>query len=434
MTERRASEDLLHRRRQAVPRGLSNTAPVFAARAEGSRVWDVDGREYLDFAGGIGVLNVGHNHPRVVAAIREQLDAFTHTCWHVAMYEPYVRVAERLNALAPVPEPAKTMLVNSGAEAVENAVKVARRATGRRAIVGFERGFHGRTWMALALTGKTRPYRLGLGPLAPEVYRLPYAPFYGRELAAAGDAEVTAACEAALRDLFAYHVAPDEVAAIVFEPVLGEGGFLPLRRPAMAVLARLAAEHGILLVADEIQSGCGRCGALFACQRYGAQPDLMVAGKSLAGGLPLAAVVGRAELMDAPGVGGLGTTYGGNPVACAAALAVLDVMAEADLPGRARAIGEQVMAAFTELQADHKAVGDARGLGAMCALEIVDPVSGDADKGRADRIVARAREAGLLVVTASGNVIRTLMPLTIGDDDLGRGLGILAEAVAAESG
>ncbi len=423
------NQQLLSRRAEAVPRAPFNVAPLFADRARGSRLWDVDGNEYLDFTGGIGTLNVGHNHPRVVDAIRHQLDRFIHTSWHVVMYEPYVRLAERLNALVPVPPPARTLFFNSGAEACENSIKIARIATGRPAVVAFERGFHGRTQLAMSLTGKVHPYTAGFGPFAPEVYRLPFEPFFGRHQRT--DAQAAEEAREALDRLFSYPVEPESIAGVIMEPVLGEGGFYPVHQAALKVLVEACREHGIVFIDDEVQAGFGRCGALFACQRLGVQPDIMVLAKSLAGGVPLSAVTGRAELMDAAKVGGLGGTYGGNALACAAAHAVLDIMAEERLPERAEAIGAKVMARFRDLAKHQGCVGDVRGLGAMCALEIVDPATGAPDPGRAGKVVAGARERGLLIMTASGNVIRTLMPLTISDDDLQRGLEILAAAVAA---
>jgi len=425
-----ATRDLLQRRAAAVPRGPFNVFPVFADRALGAKLWDVDGREYIDFAGGIGTVNVGHNHPRVVEAIRAQSERFLHVCWHVAMYEEYVRLAERLNELVPMTGPQKTVFFNSGAEAGENAVKIARAFTGRKAVVGFERGFHGRTLLGMTLTGKVHPYTAGFGPFAPEIYRLPYRPFFapGRD---ASEAAVRAEAEAALDRLFHYHVEPEEIALIMVEPVLGEGGFFPVHPAALRVLREVTREHGILLAADEVQAGMGRAGAMFAVERYGVGPDLVLTAKSLGGGLPLSAVTGPAEVMDAPPVGGIGGTFGGNPLACAAGNAVLDVLQEEKLPERALVIGERVMARFEALHGKLPYVTDARGLGAMCALEIGDPATGAPDPARTAKIVERAREGGLLVMTASGNVIRTLMPLVITDEALERGLSILAGAVEA---
>jgi 4-aminobutyrate aminotransferase/(S)-3-amino-2-methylpropionate transaminase len=419
--------ELLARRQAAVPRGPFHVAPIFADRALGALIWDVEGREYIDFCGGIGTMNVGHSHPEVIRAIREQSERLTHTCFHVAMYEPYIRLAERLNALVPISGPCKTSLFNSGAEAVENAVKIARAATGRTAVAAFERGYHGRTLLTMTMTGKCRPYTAGFGPFAPEVYRLPYQPFFA--VPETPDAQVERDVAGALHRLEAYSVEPEALACLVVEPVLGEGGFLPIHAAALGLLRRWCSDQGVVLVCDEVQTGFGRCGAMFASERYGVEPDLITLAKSLAGGLVLSGVTGRAELMDAPGVGGIGGTFGGNPLSCAAANAVLDIMESQDLPARARAIGARVMASFEALAARHDQVGAARGLGAMCGLEIVDPASGEPAPARAAAICLAARERGLLVMTASGNVIRTLMPLTISDELLDRGLAILEAAV-----
>ncbi|HVS62747.1 MAG TPA: 4-aminobutyrate--2-oxoglutarate transaminase [Thermoanaerobaculia bacterium] len=429
MSHSKSQADLLARREKAVSRGTFHIAPLFAARGKGALLWDVDGKEYVDFCGGIGVLNVGHCHPRVIAAIREQSERFVHTCWNVAMYEPYVELAERLNDLAPIAGEAKSVFFNSGAEANENAVKIARVATGRQGVVAFERGFHGRTLLTMTMTGKVRPYSAGFGPFAPEVYRLPYEPFFAP--ASTPDSEVDRACGVALEHLFAYHAEPEAIACLVIEPVLGEGGFLPVHPAAFRVLRETCDRHGIVLVADEVQTGFGRCGALFACERYGVRADLVLMAKSLGAGLPLSAVTGRAELMDASPVGGIGGTYGGNPVACAAALAVLDVIEEEDLCARAEVIGERVRARFEELCADHAALANARGLGAMCALDVVDPRTQAPDVARATRLLAHAQERGLLAMTANGNAVRTLMPLVITDEQLDRGLDALAAAAGA---
>jgi 4-aminobutyrate aminotransferase/(S)-3-amino-2-methylpropionate transaminase len=422
-------KELLDRRESAVPRGPFNVAPIFAQRAEGARLWDVDGKEYLDFCGGIGVLNVGHLHPRVVAAIEGQSKLFLHTCWHVAMYEPYLELAERLNALVPIPGPNKTVLFNSGAEAGENAIKIARAATRRMAVVAFERSFHGRTLLGMSLTGKVHPYTAGFGPFAPEVYRLPYGCFFAP--AERDRATVEADCRRALDALFAYHVEPEGIACLLVEPVLGEGGFLPIHPAAMRLLESTCRSHGIVFACDEVQTGFGRCGAMFACERYDVEPDMIVTAKSLAAGLPLSAVTGRAEIMDAPEVGGIGGTYGGNPLACAAALAVLDVLEEEKLCERAETIGERVRERLGDLAERHDFLAHPRGLGAMCAVDVVDPETGAGDTARANRVLTEAREHGLLLMTASGSTIRTLMPLVITDEELERALDILAEAVSA---
>ena len=423
------NQELFQRRTQSVPQGPFNVAPVFVERAEGAKLWDVEGKEYIDFCGGIGVVNVGHNHPRVLEAIRKQADKFIHTCWHVTMYEPYVRLCERLNELAPTGGPNKTALFNSGAEAVENAVKVARSFTKRQAVVAFERGFHGRTLLGMTLTGKVKPYAEGFGPFAPEVYRLPYEPFFDPPEGASKQ-DIIGGALAALDHLFHYQIDAASIACIVVEPVLGEGGFFPANPDALLALREACRKKGILFVADEVQAGFGRCGRMLASEHYGIQPDIVCMAKSLAGGMPLSAVTGRDELMDAPQIGGLGGTYGGNPLACAAGNAVLDIMIEQDLPARARSIGERVMQSFRNLEGEHKHVRKARGLGAMCAFEIVDPTSGLPDPERTKKALGTALESGLLAMSASGNVVRTLMPLVISDEELDRGLNILEQSVA----
>jgi 4-aminobutyrate aminotransferase len=422
--------ELLRRREQAIPRGMFFVAPIFAERAENARIWDVEGKEYIDFCGGIGVVNVGHNHPRVVEAVKAQAEKFLHTGFNVVMYEEYVRLAERLNDLVPIKGPCKTVFFNSGAEAGENAVKICRFYTKRQGVVAFERGFHGRTLLGMTLTGKCKPYSAGFGPFAPEVYRLPYEPFFALPRHKS-DAEVEAECNAALDHLFSYHCEPENIACVMVEPVLGEGGFLPLHCVAMRLLRDRCAEHGILFVSDEVQAGFGRCGSLFACQRYDIEPDMVAMAKSLAGGLVLSGVTARREIMDAPGVGGIGGTYGGNPVACAAANAVLDIMHDEKLPARALKIGEKTMAVLQDLEKTYKFFANARGLGAMCAIEVVDPKSGKPDMDRVAKLITVARENGLLLMTASGNVIRTLMPLTIPDADLEKAFGILRRAAAS---
>ncbi len=421
--------ELNKRRSAAIPRGPFHVTPLFASRAEGSTVWDVEGRAFLDFCGGIGVVNVGHNHPKVVEAVKRQTDAALHTCFHVVQYEPYIALAEALNRAVPIPGPCKTALFNSGAEAVENAIKTARFFTKRPAVIAFERGFHGRTLLAMSLTGKCKPYTEGFGPFAPEVYRLPFEPFFKHPDRTVD--EVVGDCSEALDRLSHYHIEAESIACVIVEPVLGEGGFYPIHPRAFSLLRAWCTDHGILLIADEVQCGFARCGALFASERYGVKPDVMTIAKSLAGGMVLSAVTGRADIMDAPGIGGIGGTYCGNPAACAAALAVLDIIAEENLTEKANVIGERVLKRFEKLKAAHACVADARGLGAMCALEIVDPVTGNADPDRVKRICAKALEEGLLVMSASGNVIRTLMPLTISLDELDRGLDILERAVSS---
>jgi 4-aminobutyrate aminotransferase/(S)-3-amino-2-methylpropionate transaminase len=421
------SQALFARRSAAIPRGVSNTVPIFAAQAHGALLTDVDGNVYIDFAGGIGTLNVGHTHDAVVEAAQRQIETLTHTCFAIAGYEPYVALCEKLNAIAPGPGAKKTVLGNSGAEAVENAVKIARHATGRQAVVVYEHGFHGRTLMTLTMTSKAKPYKLGFGPFMPEVYRLPYPYLYRRTTPA-----TAAAYEAELREFFDTHVAAERVACVVIEPVLGEGGFIPAPADYLAVLARICRENGILLVADEVQTGFCRTGRMFASEHSGLEPDLVVTAKSLGGGLPISAVTGRAEVMDSAQPGGLGGTFVGNPVACAAALAAIEVMERDGLAARATAIGERVGARFAQFQESLPAVGDARGLGAMRALELVkDKVSKEFDKEKTLAVVRRAAELGVLLVTAGthGNIVRTLMPLVISDEQLDEGLDVLEQAL-----
>jgi 4-aminobutyrate aminotransferase / (S)-3-amino-2-methylpropionate transaminase / 5-aminovalerate transaminase len=407
---------LLSRRGEAVARGVGSAYPIFAERAEGVRLWDVDGREYLDFASGIGTLNLGHRHPRVVAAVREQLEHFTHTCFQVVQYEGYVALAERLNRLAPGDFPKKTLLLSTGAEATENAIKIARHATGRPAVVAFRHGYHGRTLLALTMTGKVAPYRQNFGPWAPEVYHAPYPyALHGYDLERALDA---------LSDLFETQVAPQRVAAIIIEPVLGEGGFVPAPFEFLRALRAIADRYGIVLVADEVQTGFGRTGTMFAIEQAGVVPDLIVVAKSLAGGLPLAAVIGRADVMDAVEPGGLGGTFAGNPVACAAALATLDVFEDEDLLERGRAIGVAVRARLDALAARHPEVAEVRGLGAMVAMELHDGPVDARGRNRAKQIVDAACEREVIVLTAGpkANTVRFLIPLIASDADVALGL------------
>lgn len=415
---------LLAARAEHVARGVGNAHPIVVARAEGARMWDVDGNELIDFVGGIGVLNVGHNHPRVVQAVREQLERVSHTCFQVGMYEPYIRLAERLCAVAPGAFPKKALFVTTGAEATENAVKIARAYTGRSGIVAFANSFHGRTLMGMTLTGKTKPYRQNFGPFAPEVYHAPFPYAYrgwDSERALEG-----------LHELFEQQCAPERVAAVIIEPVLGEGGFVPAPPDFLQALRALTARHGILLIADEIQSGFGRTARLFAIEHSGVIPDLITVAKSMAGGLPLAGVVGRADVMDGPAPGGLGGTYAGNPLACAAALAVLDIFEQERVLEQAEALGQRLQAHLRGLQARYPRVGDVRGLGAMLAIELVrDAASREPDPELADRMLVAARERGLILLKAGlyGNVVRILVPLTIDEPTLARGLAIFDAAL-----
>src|SRR5262245_16590226 len=423
------SQELGARRSAAVPRGVGHSTPIYAASARGALLTDVDGNVFLDFAGGIGTLNVGHANPEVVRAASEQLARATHTCFSVAPYEGYVALAEVLNRLTPGTGvfAKKTMLANSGAEALENAVKIARCATGREAVVVFEHAFHGRTLLTMSMTSKVRPYKFGFGPFAPEVYRLPYPYEYRGHYTGPEDAS------AQLEDFFKTQVAAEKVACVVLERVAGEGGFIVAPAEWVDLLARFCREHGILLVIDEVQTGFGRTGRLFACEHYGLAPDLMTMAKSLAGGFPLSATTGRAEVMDKAYVGGLGGTYTGNPVSCAAALAAVEYIEREKLPERAARIGEEVDRRFQCFVERFPFVGDARGLGAMRALELVkDRASKEPDKDRTDRVIRKAYENGLLLVGAGtyGNVIRTLMPLVVTDAELTEGLDVLEKALA----
>jgi 4-aminobutyrate aminotransferase/(S)-3-amino-2-methylpropionate transaminase len=421
------SVELAARRQAAVPQGIGHATPVFAASARGALVTDVDGNTLIDFAGGIGTANVGHGNPEVVRAAAAQLERFTHTCFSVAPYELYVALAERLNRITPGDFTKKTMLANSGAEALENAVKIARHATGREAVVVFEHAFHGRTLLTLSMTSKVRPYKFGFGPFAPEVYRLPFPYAYRGHYAGP-----EAACRA-LNDFFRTQVAAEKVACIVLELVLGEGGFVVAPQEYVRMLERVCREHGILIVADEVQTGFGRTGRMFACEHYALEPDLITMAKSLGGGLPISAVTGRSEVMDSAQVGGLGGTYAGNPVACAAALASIDFLVSRRIPQRAAEIGRRVEERFHAFAACFDFIGDARGLGAMRALElVVDRSTKEPDKDRTDRVIRAAYERGLILISAGtyGNVIRTLMPLVIDDEELQEGLDVLEDALA----
>jgi 4-aminobutyrate aminotransferase / (S)-3-amino-2-methylpropionate transaminase / 5-aminovalerate transaminase len=414
-------------RERYVPRGLANTHSIFVARAEGTRVWDVDGREYLDFTSGIGVLNTGHRHPRVVRAVHEQVDRLMHTCFQVAMYEPYVELAARLCRL--VGDDRKAILFTTGAEAIENAVKIARAHTRRQAVVAFAGGFHGRTLLSLTMTSSSPAYRQNFGPFASEVYHAPFPDEYrGWSTERAMDA---------LQELFDTRVTPDHVAAVVIEPQLGEGGFVPAPLAFLQRLRALTERSGIMFVADEVQTGFGRTGMMFGYQHAGIEPDLIVMAKSLAAGLPLSAVVGRTAIMDAPLPGGLGGTYAGNPLACAAGLAVLDVFETEALVARAAERGAQVREALQRLQTRVPAIGDVRGLGCMLAIELVkDRTTKEADAELAQRVIDAARARGLLLLRcgAHKNVVRLLPPLTATAEDIQAGLDILDASMQEATG
>ncbi len=427
------SRALMERRTAAVPRGPYHATPVFAAHAEGAILEDVDGNRFLDFAGGIGCLNMGHRAPRVLSALREQIEKYLHVCFSVTPYEGYVEVAEKLNALAPGKFPKKTLLVNSGAEAVENAIKIARAYTKRPAVICFEDAFHGRTLLAMSLTSKTHPYKAGFEPFASDVYRIPYAYCY-RCAYGLKYPSCSVACAHHLEDTFQRVVAPESVAAVIAEPVLGEGGFVAPPKEFFGIVQEICRKHGILFIADEVQSGFGRTGTFFASEQYGAEPDLLVSAKSLGGGLPLAAVTGRAEIMDAPGVGALGGTFGGNPLACAAALATLETIEKEGLLKRARAIGEQFAARAREWQKRWPLVGEIRGLGGMCAIELVRNSETREPADRETKEVSKyCYEHGLITITAGtyGNVMRILAPLVVTDEQFAEGLSVIEAALAA---
>jgi 4-aminobutyrate aminotransferase / (S)-3-amino-2-methylpropionate transaminase / 5-aminovalerate transaminase len=426
------SKELMRRREASVPRGVAHATPIFAARAEGAMLEDVDGNRFLDFAGGIGVLNVGHRAPRVVAALREQIDAFLHTCFSVAPYEKYIALAEKLNSLTPGRFAKKTLLVNSGAEAIENAAKIAKCYTKRPALIAFEDAFHGRTMMAMSLTSKTHPYKAGFEPFATDVYRIPYAYCY-RCSYGLSYPSCKVFCAHHLEDTFKRVVAAESVAAVAVEPILGEGGFVTPPREFYTVLQDICKKHGILFIADEVQTGFCRTGSMFASEHFGIVPDLLISAKSIAAGLPLAAVTGRADVMDAPGVGGLGGTYGGNPLACAAALASIETMERENLNARAMKLGDVFEARAKEWQKRWPIIGESRGLGAMRALELVKSrETREPAKQETEDVLKFCRERGLIVLSAGtyGNVIRLLVPLVITDEQFDEGLAILEAAIA----
>jgi 4-aminobutyrate aminotransferase / (S)-3-amino-2-methylpropionate transaminase / 5-aminovalerate transaminase len=425
------STELIKRRDAAVPRGVFNTVPIFVAGGDGAAVVDVDGTRFIDLAGGLGVLNIGRGNPRVMQAIHEQVDRFVHECFHVAMYEGYIELAETLNRLVPGSHDKKTMLANSGAEAVENAVKIARYATGRDAIVSFTNAFHGRTLVGMTLTAKEMPYKKGFGPFAPEMYRVPFAYCYRCPFGATYPS-CGMACVEHTADVIDSQIGADNVAAIVIEPVQGEGGFVVAPDEYLPALRALCSERDILFIDDEIQSGMGRTGKLWAADHYGVVPDIVTTAKSLGAGLPISAVTGPADVMEAPHVGGLGGTYGGNPVACAAALAVLAELTETDILRRAEAQGETIRARLDPLADRLSIVGEVRGLGPMVGLElVVDKKTKEPHKVATAAVAKHCHERGVLVLKAGtyDNVIRLLAPLVISDEDLNAGLDVLIDAL-----
>ncbi len=410
------------RRLAATPRGVAVFGDFYISHAKNSEFWDIEGRRFIDFAGGIAVLNTGHVHPKVQAAIAAQLQRFTHSCYQVVPYAEYVSLAERINAIVPISGPAKTAFFSTGAEAVENAIKIARSYTKRSGVIAFGGAFHGRSMFAVALTGKVQPYKAGFGPFAPEIYHAPF-PCHCASL------DET---KRAIEQLFKCDIEPSRVAAIIFEPVQGEGGFNPIQKEAVQWLRKLCDAHGILMIADEVQTGFARTGKMFAMEHYGVTPDIMTLAKSMAGGTTLSAVVGRADVMDAPNPGGLGGTYAGNPLAVAAAHAVLDVMAEEKLADRANVLGEKLLGRLRAAAAKNSKMGDVRGLGAMVACDFVNPETGEPDADLAKQIQQAALKRGLLLLTCGvyGNVIRFLFPLTIQNEVFEEALVILDSVLA----
>ena len=410
------------RRLAATPRGVGVMSDFFIERATNSELWDIEGRRFIDFAGGIAVLNTGHVHPKVQAAIAAQLERFTHSCYQVVPYTEYVSLAERINAMVPIEGPVKTAFFSTGAEAVENAVKIARASTGRSGVIAFGGAFHGRSLFAVAMTGKVQPYKAGFGPFPPEIYHAPFP----CHCASLDDTKH------AMEQLFKCDIDPSRVAAIIFEPVQGEGGFIPIQPAAVQWLRELCDQHGILLIADEVQTGFARTGKMFAMEHYGVKPDIMTLAKSMAGGTTLSAVVGRAEVMDAPNPGGLGGTYAGNPLAVAAAHAVLDVMAEEKLADRANVLGQKLLGRLKQAAAKNPKMGDVRGLGAMVACDFVNAQTGAPDPDLAKQVQQAALKKGLLLLTCGvyGNVIRFLFPLTIQDAVFDEAMVILDQVLA----
>ncbi|MPZ22683.1 MAG: 4-aminobutyrate--2-oxoglutarate transaminase [Dehalococcoidia bacterium] len=429
------SRELLRLTEEHTPRGLGHNTPIAVAHADGALLTDVDGNTYIDFAGGIGAQNSGHRAPGIVEAIKQQADDYLHLCFMVTLYEPYVRLAEKLNQITPGSFAKKTILFNSGSEGIENAIKIARAYTGRTAVIAFERAFHGRTMLALSLTGQVRPYREGMGPFFPEIYRLPFP--YAYRCPDCRESSCHAHSPEAIYDIFRSQVAAESVAAVIVEPVLGEGGFVIPPADYYRGLKAICEEHGILFIADEVQTGFARTGRMFAIENFGVEPDMVVLAKSLSGGTPLSAITGRADVMDAPPVGSLGGTYGGNPIACQAALAAIEVIERDGLIERAREIGDAVQERMHRIQSRHAIVGDVRGLGAMCAMELVrDRESKEPATAETAQIQKACYEGGLIVMKAGagGNVIRTLMPLVISDEQLDEGFSVLERAIESLSG
>lgn len=427
------AKELLDRRLDIVPHAVSYGVPTFVESADGALLKDVDGNQFIDFAGAIGTINIGHCNETVVSALHDQIDRYIHTGFNVMMYDPYIEFAEKIAAIAPGHFKKKVMFLNSGAEAVENAIKVARKYTNRQAVVSFSGGFHGRTLMTMSLTGKVRPYKYEYGPFAPEIYRAPF-PYAYRRPESMSEEEYTEFLLEKVNEFFITEVDPSLVAAVIMEPVQGESGFIMPDARFVQGISELCKQHGILFIADEIQTGFGRTGKYFAMEHYGVEPDLIAISKSMAAGLPISGVIGREEIMDKAGPGELGGTYCGSPLGCRAGLAVLEVMEKENINERAVAIGEKVMGKFKQMYERYDVIGDFRGLGAMCALEFVtDRKSKAPDKPLSDLILKEAQGRGVIALKAGvyDNVIRLLMPLVISDEQLEEGLNILEESIAA---
>jgi len=425
------TEKLARDRREFIPRGVFNMTPLIISEAKGARVKDITGKQYIDFAGGVGVLNVGHCPDALVEALRDQAGKYIHTCFHLMMYEPYITLAEKLSHIVPGDFPKKTLLANSGAEAIENGVKIARYFTKRPGVIAFEGGYHGRTLLALSLTGKVKPYKLGFGPFVPGVYRIPYAYCYRCPLGMEYPS-CDLRCADYVKEVFRVHAPSQEIAALVVEPVLGEGGIVVPPTGYLERVKGICSEEGIVFIADEVQTGMGRTGKMFACQHFGLAPDVIIVGKSLAGGLPLSAVTGRGEIMDAPHVGGLGGTFSGNPLACRAAMEVIAMIQDNGLTSRAVEIGRRTVDRLKGFQEEFPIIGDIRWLGAMIGLELVRDRRTKEPATKETRHAIKSCYEGGLVITRSGafsNVIRTLMPLVITDEEIDEGLSILEKVL-----
>ena len=425
------TEKLARDRREFIPRGVFNMTPLIISEAKGARVKDITGKQYIDFAGGVGVLNVGHCPDLLVEALRDQAGKYIHTCFHLMMYEPYITLAEKLSHIVPGDFPKKTLLANSGAEAIENGVKIARYFTKRPGVIAFEGGYHGRTLLALSLTGKVKPYKLGFGPFVPGVYRIPYAYCYRCPLGMEYPS-CDLRCADYVKEVFRVHAPSQEIAALVVEPVLGEGGIVVPPTGYLERVKGICSEEGIVFIADEVQTGMGRTGKMFACQHFGLAPDVLIVGKSLAGGLPLSAVTGRGEIMDAPHVGGLGGTFSGNPLACRAAMEVIAMIQDNGLTSRAVEIGRRTVDRLKGFQEEFPIIGHIRWLGAMIGLELVRDRRTKEPATKETRHAIKSCYEGGLVITRSGafsNVIRTLMPLVITDEEIDEGLSILEKVL-----